>query len=188
MNAARIRPAAPVDAALIFTLIGELAQYERLADAVDSSVEDIVAALFGRDPKVFCDIAEWEGVPAGFALWFYSFSSFRGRHGLYLEDLFVRPAFRGHGLGKALLAQLARRCASEGLARLEWSVLDWNAPAIAFYRAQGAELQDGWTTCRLTGAALERLAGSGLRTDSEAGAVGPDARGRTVMPAQPGRE
>jgi hypothetical protein len=86
----------------------------------------------------------------GFALWFYSFSTFRGRHGLYLEDLFVRPAQRGHGLGKALLAHLARRCVAENLARLEWSVLDWNTPSIDFYKAQGAEMLDGWTTCRVT--------------------------------------
>jgi GNAT superfamily N-acetyltransferase len=118
----------------------------------------ITAALFGPNPRVFCDIAEWEDEPAGFALWFYSFSTFRGRHGIYLEDLFVRPAFRGRGLGKALLARLARRCAEEGLARLEWGVLDWNEPSIAFYRSLGAIAMDGWTKNRLDGEALARLA------------------------------
>jgi diamine N-acetyltransferase len=118
----------------------------------------IAGALFGPAPRVFCDIAEWHGQPAGFALWFYNFSTFRGRHGIYLEDLFVRPAQRGHGLGKALLAHLARRCVTENLARLEWSVLDWNTPSIDFYKAQGAVMLDGWTTCRVTGEALWRLA------------------------------
>jgi GNAT superfamily N-acetyltransferase len=119
----------------------------------------IVEALFGPRPRAFCDIAELDGAAAGFALWFYNFSTFRGRHGIYLEDLFVRPAARGTGLGKALLAGLAERCVRENLARLEWSVLDWNAPAIAFYQSQGAELMSEWTTCRVSGPALSRLAG-----------------------------
>ena len=136
----------------------ELAVYERLEADVDATPEMIAGALFGPSPRVFCDIAEWHGQPAGFALWFYNFSTFRGRHGIYLEDLFVRPAQRGHGLGKALLAHLARRCVTENLARLEWSVLDWNTPSIDFYKAQGAVMLDGWTTCRVTGSALWRLA------------------------------
>ena len=111
-------------------------------------------------PRVFCDIAEVEGRPVGFAVWFYSYSTFRGRHGIYLEDLFVETAARGLGAGKALLAGLARRCRDEGLPRLDWAVLDWNAPSIAFYDALGAETLDGWTTRRLTGAPLERLAAS----------------------------
>jgi GNAT superfamily N-acetyltransferase len=154
---ASIRPAAPADAALVFTLIGELADYEKLAHEAVATPDIIVQALFGADPRVFCDIAEWQGKPAGFALWFYSFSTFRGVHGIYLEDLFVRPEARGKGLGKALLAQLAQRCQREGLARLEWSVLDWNTLSIDFYRAQGAEMMDGWTRCRVTGEALARL-------------------------------
>lgn len=153
-----IRPATPADAGLVFDLVHELAVYERLEADVDATPEMIADALFGPAPRVFCDIAEWHGQPAGFALWFYNFSTFRGRHGLYLEDLFVRPAQRGHGLGKALLARLARRCVSENLARLEWSVLDWNTPSIDFYKAQGAVMLDGWTTCRVTGEALWRLA------------------------------
>lgn len=155
-----LRPAAPGDAAVIMALIRELAAYERLAHEVDADEAAIQAALFGPSPRVFCDIAEWEGAAAGFALWFYSFSTFRGRHGVYLEDLFVRPVFRGRGIGKALLQMLARRCAAENLARLEWSVLDSNEPALAFYRSAGAVALDGWTVQRLTGEALARVAGS----------------------------
>jgi diamine N-acetyltransferase len=153
-----IRPARPDDATLVFDLVRELAEYERLSEDVDATPDMLAEALFGPSPRVFCDIAEWRGEPMGFALWFYNFSTFRGRHGIYLEDLYVRPAARGHGLGKALLANLAKRCVAENLARLEWSVLDWNEPSIAFYKQQGAELLDGWTTCRVTNAALWRLA------------------------------
>ncbi|MBL8587394.1 MAG: GNAT family N-acetyltransferase [Methylobacteriaceae bacterium] len=154
----RLRPARPDDAALVFDLVRELAVYEQLSHAVDATPEMIAAALFGPAPRAFCDIGEWRGEPVGFALWFYNFSTFRGRHGIYLEDLYVRPAARGHGVGKALLAGLAKRCVAENLARLEWSVLDWNEPSIAFYKLQGAELMDGWTTCRVTDQALWRLA------------------------------
>ncbi len=153
-----IRPARPDDAALVFAFIGELADYERLAHDVVASPDDIAAALFGPAPLVFCDIAEWDGEAAGFALWFYNFSTFRGRHGLYLEDLYVRPAHRGRGVGKALLARLARRCTEEGLARLDWAVLDWNAPSIAFYESLGARAAADWTGYRLTGEALDKLA------------------------------
>jgi GNAT superfamily N-acetyltransferase len=154
-----IRPAAPADAALVFAFIRELAAYERLAHEVDATEEDIGRALFGPNPRVFADLAEWNGEPAGFALWFYNFSTFRGRHGIYLEDLYVRPEHRGKGLGKALLRHLARRCLDEGLARLEWWVLDWNEPSIRFYRSLGAEPMDEWTVQRVTGEALVQLAG-----------------------------
>ena len=153
-----IRPAVPADAPLIFSLVRELAEYERLGHSVDATEEMIAGALFGRNPRVFCDVAEHGGRSVGFALWFYTFSTFRGRHGIYLEDLFVRPEHRGKGLGKLLLAGLARRCVTENLARLEWSVLDWNEPSIAFYKAMGAEMMDGWTGCRVSDAALWRLA------------------------------
>lgn len=153
-----VRAARPSDAGLIFALVRELAEYERLSHEVDATEDFLAAALFGERPRVFCDIAEWHGEGVGFALWFYNFSTFRGRHGIYLEDLYVRPAQRGHGLGKLLLANLARRCVAEDLARLEWSVLDWNQPSIDFYKAQGARLLDDWTTCRVTGEALWRLA------------------------------
>ena len=153
-----IRKAEAQDAALILSLIRELAAYERLAHEVDATEGDLAAALFGPQPRVFADIAEWEGEPAGFALWFYNFSTFRGRHGIYLEDLFVRPDFRSKGVGRALLGHLARRCVAEKLPRLEWWVLDWNEPALRFYRSIGAEPMEEWTVQRVTGEALERLA------------------------------
>ena len=152
-----IRPAAPADAPLIHALVLELAAYERLSHAVRSTPASFAEALFGPAPRAFCDIAAWQGAPAGLALWFYNFSTFEGRHGIYLEDLYIRPEHRGRGLGRALLAGLARRCRDEGLARLDWNVLDWNAPAIGFYRGLGAVLQEEWTGCRLEGAALARL-------------------------------
>jgi GNAT superfamily N-acetyltransferase len=154
-----IRPAAYEDSALVAALVRELADYERLAHEVEASEQMLADALLAPAPRVFCDIAEKDSAPAGFALWFYTFSSFRGRHGIWLEDVFVRPPFRGAGIGKALLAHLARRCVEEGLGRFEWSVLDWNAPAIAFYEAQGAKLMNEWKICRLSGASLETLAG-----------------------------
>jgi GNAT superfamily N-acetyltransferase len=153
-----IRPAVPAESGLVLAFVRELAAYERLAHEVDATEEALAAALFGPNPRVFADIALWNGEPAGFALWFYNFSTFRGRHGIYLEDLFVRPAFRGHGIGRALLRHLARRCRAEGLARLEWWVLDWNEPALRFYRSLGAVPMGEWTVQRVTGAALERLA------------------------------
>ncbi|HEY7852455.1 MAG TPA: GNAT family N-acetyltransferase [Caulobacteraceae bacterium] len=155
-----IRPARPDDAALVHAFILELAEYERLAHEAVVTVADVERALFGEPARAFCEIAEDGGEAVGFALWFYNFSTFHGRAGIWLEDLFVRDAHRGKGAGKALLAHLARRCIAEGLRRLDWSVLDWNAPSIAFYDSLGALTLDGWTTRRLTGAALERLASS----------------------------
>jgi len=154
-----LRAAGTADAALIFDLVRELADFERLAHEVDATQEGLAQALFGANPRVFAEIAEWHGEPAGFALWFYNFSTFRGRHGIYLEDLFVRPAFRGQGIGRALLQRLAARCVDEGLARLEWWVLDWNEAAIRFYRSLGALPMDEWTVQRVTGDALVALAG-----------------------------
>jgi GNAT superfamily N-acetyltransferase len=156
-----VRPARPDEAGLVTAFIRELAEYEKLAHEVDADEAMIGAALFGDNPRVFCDIAEHRGMPAGFSLWFYNFSTFRGRHGIYLEDLYVRPEHRGQGIGRALLGSLARRCVAEGLPRLEWWVLDWNAPSVAFYRALGAQAMDEWTVFRLTGEPLERLAKAG---------------------------
>ena len=153
-----IRPATPADTSLIYQFIRDLAAYEKLLDAVEATPDDVAAALFGPTPRAFCDIAELNGEPVGFALWFYNFSTFVGRHGIWLEDLFVRPQARGVGAGKALLAGLARRCLDENLGRLEWSVLDWNAPSIAFYDSLGAATLDDWTTRRMSGEALSRLA------------------------------
>ena len=155
-----IRAARPEDGALVYALVRELADYEKLLHAVDATEAMISEALFGAQPRAFCDIVSWNGEDAGLALWFYNFSTFRGRHGIFLEDLFVRPAFRGKGLGKALLVHLAKRCVSEGLARFDWSVLNWNEPSIAFYKAMGAQMLDGWTGCRVSDEALVRLAGS----------------------------
>jgi GNAT superfamily N-acetyltransferase len=155
-----IREAGPADAALIHRFIRALAEYERLLHEVEADEEDVARHLFGPNPRVFCDIAERDGEPLGFALWFYNYSTFRGRHGIWLEDLFVVPEARGTGAGKALLRRLAARCVEQGLGRLEWSVLDWNAPSIAFYDSLGASALDDWTTRRLDGEALTRLAGS----------------------------
>ena len=155
-----IRSATPADAALILAFVRELADYENLLYEVEASEEDILRDLFGAAPRVFCDIAEWDGAPAGFALWFYNYSTFRGRHGLYLEDLYVRPACRGRGIARALMRQLAQRCIAEGLGRFEWWVLDWNEPAIRFYRSIGAVPMDEWTVQRVSGDALKALAES----------------------------
>ena len=153
-----IRRARPDEAALVFSLVGELAEYEKLSHEVHASEADIAEALFGVNPRLYCDIAEWNGEPAGFAVWFVNFSTFAGRHGIYLEDLFVRPALRGKGIGKALLVHLAKQCLDNGWSRLQWAVLDWNAPSIAFYKSLGADLMDEWTICRVYGPALAALA------------------------------
>ena len=152
-----LRTAEPRDAMLVLDLVRELSVYERLSHEVDATSRHFEQALFGPNPRVFCELAEWDGEAAGFALWFYSFSSFRGRHGIYLEDVFVRPHLRGNGIGTALLRGLAQRCAAENLARLEWSVLDWNESALRFYRAIGAVPMEGWTVQRLDGEALTAL-------------------------------
>jgi GNAT superfamily N-acetyltransferase len=154
-----VRSATPGDAATIHGFIRALAAYERLESEVSASQADIAAALFGPAPRAFCDIAEDDGAPVGFALWFYNFSTFEGRFGLYLEDLYVEPAARGRGAGRALLSRLAQRCLAEGLRRLEWQVLDWNQPAIAFYDRLGATAKPEWITRRLSGEALRELAG-----------------------------
>jgi GNAT superfamily N-acetyltransferase len=154
-----IRPVRPGEAGLVVKLVRELATYEKLLHEVDATEELIDRELFGPNPRAFCDIAEWDGEPVGLAVWFYCFSTFRGRCGIYLEDLYVREQMRGKGIGKALLAGLATRCVNEGLARLDWSVLDWNTPSIEFYKAMGAELKEDWTTCRVSDGALQKLAG-----------------------------
>jgi GNAT superfamily N-acetyltransferase len=153
----QLRAARAGDVAALVELVTELATYERAADQVRLTPELLKAALFGPEPKAFAHVVTVDGELAGFALWFVSFSTWLGRHGLYLEDLYVRPEHRGKGLGRALLLELARICVERGYGRLEWAVLDWNQPAIDFYQAQGAEPQDDWTTFRLSGAALRRL-------------------------------
>ena len=153
-----IRPATATDVPLILDLIKELAEYERLSQDVIATEAGIATALFGPSPRAHALIAHAGGEPAGFALYFYNFSTFLGRSGIYLEDLFVRPAWRRHGVGRRLLRGLAQRAVAEGCGRLEWSVLDWNEPAIAFYQAIGARPMDEWTVYRLTGDALVRFA------------------------------
>lgn len=155
-----VRPAVAADTAVIMGFIRALADYEKLLHEVEATEADLAGHLFGETPRLFCDIAEQDGTPVGFAIWFYNYSTFRGRPGIYLEDLFVIPEARGLGAGKALLRALAQRCEAQGLARLEWAVLNWNAPAIAFYDGLGAGSQTEWTVRRLTDGALTKLARS----------------------------
>ena len=156
-----IRLAQPGEAERVLGFVRELAEYEKLSHEVDATPATMHAMLFGPHPRVFCEFAEWDGEPEGFALWYLNFSSFRSRHGIYLEDIYVRPAHRGKGIGKALLVHLAQLCVANGWTRFEWAVLDWNTPSIAFYRSMGAELMDDWTICRVTGDALAALARKG---------------------------
>jgi diamine N-acetyltransferase len=156
-----IRRAEPADAALVYELVCALADYEKLRHEVDATSEEIAKALFAPEPRLYCDLAEWNGEAAGFAVWFLNFSTFRGRHGIYLEDVFVKPDFRGRGIGKALMRHLARTCVDNGYARFEWAVLDWNAPSIAFYQSIGAEIKGEWKVCRMSGPALAKFAGQG---------------------------
>ncbi|MBC2651373.1 GNAT family N-acetyltransferase [Novosphingobium flavum] len=153
-----IRPATPADLPLIGALIHELAVYEKLAHEVRFDLAVMEQHLFGPHPMAEVVMGELDGVAQGFALFFHNFSTFEGRPGIYLEDLFVRPEARGAGLGKALLAELARLAVERGCARFEWSVLDWNTPSIGFYRALGARAMDDWTVMRVDGAALAALA------------------------------
>jgi GNAT superfamily N-acetyltransferase len=155
-----IRPAAPHELGEVCSFIRELAVYERLAEQAVATEADLAVALFGPRPFAEVVFACLEAEPVGFALFFHNFSTLRGKPGLYLEDLFVRPQARGLGIGRLLLAWLARTAVARGCARLDWAVLDWNAPAIAFYRKLGAVAHEEWTTFRLTDAALERLARS----------------------------
>jgi GNAT superfamily N-acetyltransferase len=154
----QIRPAAPQDVPLILTFIHELATYEKLAHEVVATEADMHAALFGERPVIEAMIASLDGQPVGYALFFPTFSTFLGKPGLYLEDLYVRPAARGFGVGRKLLEHLARVTIERGWGRLEWSVLDWNEPSIAFYKKMGAKPMDEWTIFRLTGDSLHRLA------------------------------
>ena len=153
-----IRPAEAHELPLVLEFIRELAVYERLEHEVQVTTADLAVALFGPRPFAEVVFACLEGEPVGFALFFQNFSTFLGKPGIYLEDLFVRPQARGHGIGRRLLAWLARTTLERGCARLDWAVLDWNLPSIGFYRSLGADAQDEWTTMRVSGAALERLA------------------------------
>ena len=144
----------------VLGMVRDLAAYEEAGHEALMTADQLSGALFGESPALFGHVAEADGedAPAGFALWFLNFSTWRGSHGIHLEDLYVRPGHRGSGLGRELLRTLAELCVTRGLARLEWSVLDWNTPSIDFYRAAGAVPMDGWTVLRLTGDALPRFA------------------------------
>ncbi|NKX55840.1 GNAT family N-acetyltransferase [Arthrobacter sp. E918] len=171
-----IRPAREADVPALLELIHELAAYEKEPDAVKTTARQLQDALFGPHPAVFAHVAEVDGRVEGMALWFRNFSTWEGVHGIYLEDLYVRPGTRGRGLGTELLRTLARYAVDQGYARVEWAVLNWNEPAIGFYRALGAGPQDEWTTYRLTGEALAAFgardgAGPDLEGNGDAGQV-----------------
>jgi GNAT superfamily N-acetyltransferase len=155
-----IRPAVAADIPLLLSFIKELAEYERSPESAVATEEDLLREGFGPQPRFHCVISEWSGEPAGFALYFYNFSTWSGRAGIYLEDLFVRPAHRRKGIGNELFRFLAAKTRQENLSRLIWQVLDWNQPAIDFYRSIGAVPLTEWQTMRLSGSALEKLAQS----------------------------
>jgi GNAT superfamily N-acetyltransferase len=157
MSALRIIPATKADVPLILSFVRKLAEYEKLSHEVMATEEGLVEGLFGARPMAEVLLAYWADEPVGFALYFHNFSTFVGKPGIYLEDLFVEPAHRGRGIGKALLARVARIAQDRGCGRLEWAVLDWNQPAIDFYRTLGAVAKDEWTIFRLSGDSLRRL-------------------------------
>jgi GNAT superfamily N-acetyltransferase len=154
----KLRPATPEDAESVLGLIVELATYEREPDAVEATAETLRAQMASEKPPFECLLAEIDGEVAGFALFFENYSTWRGRSGVYLEDLFVKPTYRGRGIGRALFREVARRAVERGAGRFEWAVLDWNQPAIDFYLAHGAVRLDEWTVFRLSGEALKRAA------------------------------
>jgi GNAT superfamily N-acetyltransferase len=159
-----VRPVGPADVPAVVGLVRELAAYEHAAHEVRLTEEQLHTALFGGSPALFGHVAVRDGAVVGTALWFLNFSTWRGTHGVYLEDLYVQPRHRGTGLGRELLRTLAATCVERGYERLEWSVLDWNTPSIEFYRAVGAVPMDGWTVFRLTDDALAAFAADGRGT------------------------
>jgi GNAT superfamily N-acetyltransferase len=171
-----IAPARDADVPLVLALINELAGYEKLQDQVIATEETLRHALFGPRPAAEALIARCDGKAAGFALYFHNFSTFLGKRGLYLEDLFVRPEFRGRAIGKALLARLAQLALERGCGRFEWAVLDWNQPARDFYESLGALANSTWINYRMTGAALERLAEGAQETPRITDAAAKNAR------------
>jgi GNAT superfamily N-acetyltransferase len=153
-----IRSAEKADVPRIFQFVKDLAEYEKAPEEAVLTLADLEQSLFGAAPQVYCLVSEQDGTVTGMAVWHLNYSTWKGKHGIYLEDLFVSPPYRGRGHGKALLVQLARICVERGYPRLQWWVLDWNQPAIDFYRSLGAEAMDEWTTYRVSGPALQRLA------------------------------
>ena len=152
-----IRTARRDEASIILKLIKDLAEYEKAPDEVEASEREIIETIFAENPKVFCDFLEVDGDIAGMAIWFLNYSTWQGKHGIYLEDLYVKPEYRGRGYGKALLQHLANICNERGYGRFQWWVLDWNSPAIQFYRSLGAEAMSEWTVYRVSGEPLRRL-------------------------------
>ena len=153
----KIRPAKIQEVGAVLQLIQDLATYEKAPEQVEASEEDLLNTIFAIDPRVFCDLVEVDGQIAGMAIWFLNYSTWQAKHGIYLEDLFIKPEYRGRGYGKALLKHLAKICDEKGYGRLQWWVLDWNSPAIEFYRSLGAEAMDEWTVYRTSGKALKDL-------------------------------
>ncbi|KRO30492.1 MAG: GCN5 family acetyltransferase [Actinobacteria bacterium BACL2 MAG-120802-bin41] len=153
----KIRPAKREEVGEVLQLIQDLATYEKAPDQVEASRDDLLNTIFAKEPKVFCDLVEVDGQIAGMAIWFLNYSTWQAKHGIYLEDLYIKPEFRAKGYGKALLKHLAQICDKEGYGRLQWWVLDWNSPAIEFYRSFGAEAMDEWTVYRTSGQALKDL-------------------------------
>ena len=152
-----IRPAKSEEVGEVLQLIQDLATYEKAPEQVEASKEDLLNTIFVKDPRVFCDLVEVDGQVAGMAIWFLNYSTWQAKHGIYLEDLFIKPEYRGRGYGKALLKHLAKICDEKGYGRLQWWVLDWNSPAIEFYKSFGAEAMDEWTVYRTSGQALKDL-------------------------------
>jgi len=153
----KIRPAKIQEVGEVLQLIQNLATYEKAPEQVEARQEDLLNTIFANDPRVFCDLVEVDGQIAGMAIWFLNYSTWQAKHGIYLEDLFIKPEFRGRGYGKALLKHLAKICDEKGYGRLQWWVLDWNSPAIEFYKSLGAEAMDEWTVYRISGKALKDL-------------------------------
>ncbi len=153
----KIRRATVDDIHLILEFIRDLAEYERAPEEAVATPEDLRRDGFSGEPRFYVEIAEWDGEPAGFALWFFNYSTWQGKPGLYLEDLFVRPQFRKKGIGKALLAYLAKVAVEKGCGRYQWQVLDWNTPALEFYKSLGAQVMQEWLTLRVTGDSLRKL-------------------------------
>jgi GNAT superfamily N-acetyltransferase len=153
----KIRPAKSEEVGEVLQLIQDLATYEKASEQVEASRDDLLNTIFAKEPKVFCDLVEVDGQIAGMAIWFLNYSTWQAKHGIYLEDLYIKPEFRARGYGKALLKHLAQICDKEGYGRLQWWVLDWNSPAIEFYRSFGAEAMDEWTVYRTSGQALKDL-------------------------------
>ena len=154
----KIVRALPQDCEVILELIKDLAEYEKAPHEVKATVKDLEATLFSSKPSAFCDLVKVDGETVGFAIWFLNYSTWQGKYGIYLEDLFIKPEFRGAGYGKALLKHLAKLCIENGYGRLQWWVLDWNKPAIDFYLSLGAKAMDEWTVFRVSGDALQNLA------------------------------